>query len=109
MHRTLWTLVLALLLQLTAGSGWASVWVKADAEPAAVSVMHCHESGGSGQVSDAASAGQTGVQVSSHHCCAVGIGMVIPWTLLNLPQAAPRSAKQLWGSWQASPQLRPPI
>ncbi len=109
MHRTLWTLVLALLLQLTAGSGWASTRVKTDAEPAAVSVVHCHDSGGAADASDAASAGQTGVHASSHHCCAVGVGLGQPWTLFNLPQTAPSGTKPSWESWQASPQLRPPI
>lgn len=104
MHRTLWTLILVMLLQLTAGSSWAVVDSRAadgrDASPA----HHCHEQ----MVHDDA-AGQTNAKVSSHHCCAVGIGVEVQVLIPTLPQAQPISPRVSWASWRTWPDLPPPI
>ena len=109
MHRIVWTLLLALLLQLLAGSAWALRGAQATEHSA-----HCHDS--VVQVTTSSdthhSAGQTqtgSVQSDSHHCCAVGLGTVVQPVLSSLPQARPASPCGLWASLQLRPDLRPPI
>lgn len=104
MYRTLWTLIFAFLFQLMAGSVWAVVDSRSadglDANPA----IHCHE-----QMAHDNAAEQTNAQVSSHHCCAIGIGIGVQVQIPALPQAHPTSPRMLWISWRAWPDLPPPI
>ncbi len=113
-HRTVWTLLLAMLLQLLAGSAWA--W---RVPTAAAPVIHCHDMAADASLADAphmASAQDTahpspqaGHHADSHHCCAVGIGTGMPSQLLPLPQAVPCSQHGPWASLSLRPDLRPPI
>lgn len=104
MQRTLWTLILALLLQLMAGSSWALVDARVadgrDASPA----HHCHE-----QMAHDDAAGQGSAQVSNHHCCAMGIGVGVQVLIPVLPQAQPIGPLVSWVSWRTWPDLPPPI
>jgi hypothetical protein len=105
MHRTLWTLILALLLQLLAGNSWAAFDSRPSAEHHANPALHCHE-----PVTHDDAAGQTGsVQVGTHHCCAVGVGVAVQVQLPALPQAQPISPLVSWSSWRMRPDLPPPI
>jgi hypothetical protein len=105
MHRTIWTLILALLLQLLAGSSWASSDSRSSDEHLASTALHCHE-----PVMHDEAASQTGsVQVSAHHCCAVGVGVAVQVQLPALPQAQPISPLVSWSSWRMRPDLPPPI
>lgn len=104
MNRTLWTLIFAMVLQLIAGGAWA--WVDShsengrDASPA----LHCSEQ----MVHDDAPE-QSGVQVCTYHCCAVGIGARLQVQIPALPQAQPISLPIWWASWRTRPDLPPPI
>jgi hypothetical protein len=104
MRRTLWTLIFAFLFQLVAASVWAVVDSRSanglDATPA----IHCHE-----QMALDDAAAQTSAQVSSHHCCAVGVSVGMQVQIPALPQAHPTSPQMSWISWRAWPDLPPPI
>jgi hypothetical protein len=104
MNRTLWTLILAFMFQLMAGSVWAVV----DSRPAegldASSAIHCHE-----PITHDDVGGKTSTQVSSHHCCAVGISVGVQVQIPTLPQVHPTSPQMSWVSWRALPDLPPPI
>jgi hypothetical protein len=104
MNRTLWTLILAFMFQLMAGSVWAVVDSRStdglDVNPA----MHCHE-----KIAHDDAVAQTNAQVSSHHCCAVGISVEVQVQISALPQAHPTSPLMSWISWRAWPDLPPPI
>jgi hypothetical protein len=104
MNRTLWTLILAFMFQLMAGSVWAAV----DSRPVegrdASSAIHCHEPIAHDDVGE-----KTNLQVSSHHCCAVGISVEVQVQISALPQAHPTSPLMSWISWRAWPDLPPPI
>jgi hypothetical protein len=49
------------------------------------------------------------VQVGTHHCCAVGVGVAVQVQLPALPQAQPISPLVSWSSWRMRPDLPPPI
>ena len=105
MHRTLWTLILALLLQLMAGSSWAVRDERPNDEHHTSTAHHCHE-----PVANDDLAGQTSnAQVSTHHCCAVGVGVAVQVQMPVLPQAQPISPLVSWSSWRMRPDLPPPI
>ena len=105
MHRTLWTLILALLLQLMAGSSWAALDGRPSDEHYASTAHHCHE-----PVANDQAAGQTSnAQVSTHHCCAVGVGVAVQVQMPVLPQAQPIGPLVSWSSWRMRPDLPPPI
>ena len=118
MHRTVWTLLLALLLQLLAGSAWA--WRTAPVQGQAPS---CHDvvaaAGADSHMAHASPAASApgvtdnthpvSMQTDSHHCCAVGLGVGVQALLLPLPQAAPTSQHGPWASLSLRPDLRPPI
>ena len=113
-HRTVWTLLLAMLLQLLAGSAWA--WRM---PTAAAPVMHCHDMAADASLADAphmASAQDTahpspqaGHHADSHHCCAVGLGTALPSLVQPLPTSTPARQQTAWASLSLSPDLRPPI
>ncbi len=109
MHRTLWTLLFALLLQLLVGTAWGGRSSPADSGSA-----HCHT-----MVHDATAASDEHPTVDSshtperqqhnHHCCAMGTvapeqALVVPW-----PQAIPSGPHGSWASVSLPPDLRPPI
>lgn len=107
--RTVWTLLVALLLQLAGPSVWAL-----HSPASSPASGHCHER----VVHDtpATDADQTshpkqtaGVQADSHHCCAVGLALGLTATVQALPQTAPQSRQQAWTSLSPRPALRPPI
>lgn len=109
MRCTLWTLVCALLLQVLGVSAWAIHQPQTPAGPVA-----CHESavtsvahGGHEAASDDAQALHQAH--SSHHCCAIGLGMGLAPIPQPLPQSAPVSHQPLWASLSLRPDLRPPI
>ena len=105
MHRTLWTLILALLLQLMAGSSWAALDGRSSGEHPANTSLHCHE-----PVSRDDAPGQSSnAQVSTHHCCAVGVGVAVQVQMPVLPQAEPIGPLVSWSSWRMRPDLPPPI
>lgn len=105
MHRTLWTLILALLLQLMAGSSWAVLDERHSDEHYASTAHHCHE-----PVANDQAAGQNGnAQVNTHHCCAVGVGVAVQLQMPAQPQAQPTSPLVSWSSWRMRPDLPPPI
>lgn len=116
-HRTVWTLLFAMLLQLLASSAWA--WRM---PTAAAPVMHCHDMAATDmqhadaqQMASDQNAGAhhnhppVGHHADSHHCCAVGIGTGTSTQLLPLPQAVPHSQHGPWASLSLRPDLRPPI
>jgi hypothetical protein len=112
MRRTVWSLLLVLLLQLMLGTAWAMHRAQAS-KPAA----HCHETSAqpSAQV-DAQTTHATQGKVHSpcaqgdaHHCCAVGFGIGIQPMLPSLPQTPPASQHGFWISQSLRPDLRPPI
>ena len=118
MRHTVWTLLLALLLQLLAGSAWA--W---RAAPTQGHVPTCHDvvaaAGADSHMAQASLAatvpGTTdpthlvSTHADSHHCCAVGLGVGKQPLLRPLPQAAPTSQHGPWASLSLRPDLRPPI
>ena len=104
MHRTLWTLIFALLLQLFAGSSWAWTVPNPISAQEATAATHCHES-----VAHDEASGQTSAQIGAHHCCAVGIGVEVQVQMPALPQAQPVSQLGSWASWRTWPDLPPPI
>ena len=112
MHRTVWTLLFALLLQLVLGSAWA-MRVTPSHHPA----PSCHETVNL-QREDTDTLGAhaahgkvpaPSVQADNHHCCAVGLGVGVQPQLLPLPQAQPASPHSPWASLSVRPDLRPPI
>ena len=118
MRRTVWTLLLALLLQLLAGSVWA--WRAAPTPGHAPSchdmmlsaaadshMMHATPAATDLGATDKAHPVPT--QADSHHCCAVGLGVGAQPLLQPLPQAAPTSQHGPWASLNLRPDLRPPI
>ena len=104
MNRTLWPLIFAFLLQLSAGSVWAVFDSRSADGPDTHSAIHCHE-----QVAHDDAAAQTDVQVSSHNCCAADIGVGVQLQISVLPQAHPTSSRMSWISWRAWPDQPPPI
>ena len=115
MRRTVWTLLMALLLQLLAGSAWA--WRAAQAHshtPHGTAVVHCH-----GVAEPPTSATDTqrsaepisgaSMQADSHHCCAVGLALDVAVWPSPLPQAPPLGQHTAWASLSLPPDLRPPI
>jgi hypothetical protein len=113
MRRNAWMLLIALLLQLFAGSAWA--WRGLQASGAAHDhAAHCHGTATEQTVvSDAPhashSSSPSGLQTDSHHCCAVGLGSHLQPQLPPLPQATPASQHGPWASQSLQPDLRPPI
>ena len=110
--RTVWTLLLALLLQLLLGSAWAM----RSAHPVS-QAGHCHEVVALPSPAPDAHHGHAAKdkaptflqQADGHHCCAVGLGQgVQPW-LQPLPSSAPASQHGTWISQSPRPDLRPPI
>ena len=112
MRRTVWPLLIALLLQL-AGSAWA--WRGPQASGASEEhAAHCHGSAAAqAGVSDTHHAPKApaaaGLQADSHHCCAIGLGSHVQPQVLPLPQATPASRHGPWASQSLQPDLRPPI
>ena len=108
MRRTVWTLLIALLLQLVAGSAWAF----RDSQHHAMAT-HCHDtvqSAGPSKPNTAANqTSQGAAQPDTHHCCAVGLGSDNTLQLPPLPQATPTSQQGPWASLSLRPDLRPPI
>ena len=114
MRRTVWTLVVALLLQLVASSAWA---LRGPHSPGPTG--HCHASVAAGPAVQAPETAHTlpapdaastpSLQIDSHHCCAVGLGLGLPVLPPPLPQASPHSPLRHWLSWSLRPDLRPPI
>ena len=110
MRRTVWTLLIALLLQLLAGSAWALRSPHSGHAPATCHEALPHEAAPadahppSGDTKHAAT-----LQHDSHHCCAVGLGAGMPVLLQPLPQSAPSSRHGPWASLSLRPDLRPPI
>jgi hypothetical protein len=110
MRHTARTLLLALLLQLVAGSAWAL-----GSSPTSAHAAHCQEL----VVHVAAAADDTHttsdpshtahLQQDSHHCCAVGLGAGMKASMETLPNCAPASPYRPWVSLSLSPNLRPPI
>ncbi len=99
MHRTLWTLILALALQLLAGSSWALPLPAHE-----TTVAHCHE------VAMPDDSGQLhGPVADSHHCCAVGVGVGVQPLLPTLSQRSPITTYGPWVSQRLRPDLPPPI
>jgi len=134
MRRTVWTLLMAWLLQLLlASSGWAlASAAHAHTTANAVAAPACHGIGVSGlpQAPAAARASAhdahathsapahhsgnstnstTHHSADSHHCCAVGLGLGLAPMLAPLPQAAPVGVALRWASLSTRPDLRPPI
>ena len=110
MHRTVWTLLFALLLQLVAGSAWALRSPHPSHCPANDHALMAHEaSPGDAHHPSTDKTHTATVQHDSHHCCAVGLGAGIPALLQPLPQAAPTSQHGPWASLSLRPDLRPPI
>ena len=105
MHRTLWTLIFALLLQLMAVSSWAVLDHRVGGGQEGSAMHHCHES----VTHDDAASQPSSAQVSPHHCCAVGIGVEVQVQMPVLPQAQPISPLVSWASWRTWPDLPPPI
>ncbi len=115
MRHTLWTLLCALLLQVLGGSAWAVPPAQARAVPAA-----CHESVAAPVTHAAHAAHATHASAddevqaahlshSSHHCCAVGLGVGLAPATPPLPQSTPVSTPATWASLCLRPDLRPPI
>lgn len=113
MRCTLWTLVCALLLQVLGGSAWAIHQPQTLAGPVA-----CHEPAVASAVASVAHEGHDATADdalalhqahSSHHCCAIGLGMGLAPVPQPLPQSAPVSHQPLWASLSLRPDLRPPI
>jgi hypothetical protein len=104
MKRTIWSLIFAFLFQLMAGSVWAVVDSRSADGLDANTAIHCHEPM---EHDDAAE--QTNAQVSSHNCCAVGIGAGMQVQISLLPQAHPTIPRISWISWRKWPDMPPPI
>ena len=112
MRRTVWTLLFAMLLQLLAGSAWAMRSTQPNGH-----VSHCHEVVTMERPTHEAHPPQaapdkvkaSSLQVDSHHCCAIGLGIGMQASLLPLPQATPASPYGNWISQSPRPDLRPPI
>jgi hypothetical protein len=115
MRHTVWTVLLALLLQLFASSAWAlrpgcgSHAPTLDA--AASGHSHAHESAHAKhpQASQSDHAASPQGPHDSHHCCAVGIGLGDTAPTRLLPQAPPLAPVWAWTSQSLRPDLRPPI
>lgn len=113
MRHTLWTLLCALLLQVLGGSAWAVPPGQARAVPAP-----CHESVAAPAMAHAAHAPHASaddeaqaahLSHSSHHCCAVGLGVGLAPASQALPHSPPVSTPAAWASLCLRPDLRPPI
>jgi Protein of unknown function (DUF2946) len=102
MRHTVWTVLLALLLQLFASSAWAL-------RPGCGSHAHEAEHAKHPQASQSDHAGSPQGPHDSHHCCAVGIGLGETAPTQRLPQAAPLAPVWAWISQSLRPDLRPPI
>ena len=131
MRRTVWILLLAWLFQGLSGSAWAlgrsmheahghSAPVPWPTEPdlskarhAEASRIHTHHAQHQADAPDPHCAGQVshaaGKVHGDHHCCAVGVGLLVPTLWPELPQATPRSPMGHWVSQSLRPDLRPPI
>lgn len=103
MHRTIWPLTVALLLQLltTASLAWNAPNQVVGIESPTV---HCH-----GSATHDETVSQTNLQLVGHHCCAVGLGVGQQVVLPQMPQEHPISALVHWRSWRTRPDLPPPI
>lgn len=117
MHRTIWTLLLALLLQLGVGSAWAVRLPTAAACHEAVATVtadvHTHHAAhplGNADHRDAHPT-PTGTPhaTDSHHCCVVGLGVGAQPQWVPLPHPAPEAPHRSWASLSLRPDLRPPI
>ena len=106
-------LLIALLLQLLAGSAWA--WRGPQASGAAHDhAAHCHgtaaeQAVGTDTHHTSPSSPAASLQADSHHCCAVGLGSHVQPQVLPLPQTTPSSQHGPWASQNLQPDLRPPI
>ena len=124
MRPTLWTLLLALLLQLLAGNAWAwrNTTASGHGEPLQTrhvqsmqrQAAHCHDTFAP-QASphdhhhapDQAPGGSA--PSDNHHCCAIGLAPAVQPLLQSLPHAPPASQHGPWASLSLRPDLRPPI
>jgi hypothetical protein len=110
MRPAVWTLLLALLLQVFAGSAWALQSSTGSMRP-----THCHEPVApvsAGPASDGNSdehRHSPQKSLDSHHCCAVGLGTALPSLVQPLPTSTPARQQTAWASLSLSPDLRPPI
>lgn len=105
MHRTLRTLIFALVVQLMAPL--SVVWAVSDAEHAhsASPSSHCLGSA----THEEAKGSSTPLPLNAHHCCAVGIDMKLSLVFPVLTQAKPDGAFLPWESWLVRPDVPPPI
>jgi len=108
MRKTVWTLLIALLLQWLAGSAWALGSAQAGG-PA----PQCHESvlavSASMHHGDDEDTHTVHTQHSGHHCCVTGLGTGLSLLVLALPKSSPTSPSAAWASLTLCPDLRPPI
>ena len=114
MRRTVWTLLIAVLLQLLVGNAWAWRAAQAQGHASHGTTVHCH-----GQAAPQAPSADTqhatelpssaSMQGDSHHCCAVGLGLDVAVWPSPLPQAPPLAQHTAWASLSLPPDLRPPI
>lgn len=108
-HRTAWTLLFGLLLQLLAGSAWAWRGPQTTKHSG-----HCQDTvvqiASAANAQHAESKNHAGPDMADpHHCCTVGVGMAIETVPQPLPQAMPTSQQTLWASLSLRPEQRPPI
>ena len=132
MRRTVWILLLTWLLQGLSGSAWAlgrsmheahghsaPVPWRTDTDPPSLTqhaqASHDHALHPQHQVDaptshSAGHAGHAAGKVhGDHHCCAVGLGLLVAAFWPELPQATPQSPMGHWASQSLRPDLRPPI